>query len=68
MVITEGNLAKAVSASCAVPLVFTPVEWGNYRLVDGGLVNVIPSDVARQLGAEVVVSVDINSTRDSGTA
>ncbi|MDD4003016.1 MAG: patatin-like phospholipase family protein [Clostridia bacterium] len=67
VVISEGNLAKAVSASCAVPLVFTPVEWGNYRLVDGGLVNVIPSDVARQLGAEVVVSVDINSTRGSGT-
>ena len=46
---------------------FSPVEWVNYRLVDVGLVNVIPSDVARQLGAEVVVSVDINSTRGSGT-
>jgi NTE family protein len=67
VVITEGNLAKAVSASCAVPLVFTPVEWEGHRLVDGGLANVVPSDVARQLGAEVVVSVDINSTRGSGT-
>lgn len=67
VIINEGNLAKAVSASCAVPLVFTPVEWEGYRLVDGGLSNVIPSDVARQLGAEVVVSVDINSTRGSGT-
>lgn len=67
VVLTGGHLAKAVSASCAVPLIFSPVEWGNYRLVDGGLANVIPSDVARQLGAEVVISVDINSTRGSGT-
>lgn len=67
VVITEGNLAKAVSASCAVPLIFSPVKWEDYLLVDGGLANVIPSDVARQLGAEVVVSVDINSSRGQGT-
>lgn len=67
VIINSGNLAKAVSASCAVPLVFSPVEWDDYRLIDGGLVNVIPSDIARQLGAEVVVSVDINSTRGFGT-
>jgi NTE family protein len=67
IVISDGQLAKAVSASCAVPLVFSPVEWEDYRLVDGGLLNVIPSDIARQLGAEVVVSVDLNSTRGSGT-
>ena len=36
-------------------------------MIDGGLANVIPSDIARQLGAEVVVSVDINSTRGQGT-
>ena len=67
VVLSEGNLAKAVSASCAVPLIFSPVKWEDYLLIDGGLANVIPSDIARQLGAEVVVSVDINSTRGQGT-
>lgn len=67
IVLSEGNLAKAVSGSCAVPLVFSPVEWGDYRLVDGGLSNVVPADVARINGAEVVISVDINSTRGEGT-
>lgn len=67
VVLSEGNLAKAVSASCAVPLIFSPVKWEDYLLIDGGLANVIPSDVARQLGAEVVVSVDINSSRGQGT-
>lgn len=67
VVLKEGHLAKAVSASCAVPLIFSPVEWEDYRLVDGGLANVIPSDIARQLGAEIVISVDLNSTRGGGT-
>lgn len=67
VVIDTGLVARAVSASCAVPAVFTPVEWRNFRLVDGGLLNPIPSDVARKLGADVVVSVDINSTRGYGT-
>lgn len=67
VVLTSGNLAKAVSASCAVPLIFSPVEWEDYKLVDGGFANVVPSDLARQLGAEIVVSVDINSTRGGGT-
>lgn len=68
VMLVNGNAAKAVSASCAVPIIFTPVEWENgERLVDGGLSNVIPADAARLLGAEVVVSVDINSSRGSGT-
>lgn len=67
IVLTQGSVAKAVSASSAVPGIFTPVEWPPYRLIDGGLHNTIPSDVARSLGAEKVVAVDINSTRGSGT-
>jgi NTE family protein len=65
--ITQGDLAKAVSASCAVPLFFTPVEWEDYLLYDGGLLNNVPSDVVRYLGAEVVVGIDINSTKTYGT-
>ena len=67
VVLTSGTLAKACSASCAVPLVFTPVEMDDMVLVDGGVANNIPADVCRQLGAEIVISVDLNHTRSEGT-
>lgn len=63
----EGSVAKAVSASSAVPGVFTPVEWAPWRLIDGGLHNTIPADAVRNMGAEKVIAVDINSTRGTGT-
>lgn len=65
--ITEGNLAKALAGSCAVPTVFHAVEFEDKLLFDGGLQNTIPADVLRRLGCDAVVSVDINSTRGAGT-
>jgi NTE family protein len=67
IVLREGSVARAVSASCAVPGVFTPVEWEPYRLIDGGVINTIPSDVARAMGANTVIAVDVNSKRGYGT-
>ncbi|MDR1093056.1 MAG: patatin-like phospholipase family protein [Clostridiales bacterium] len=67
IVLNMGGVARAVSASCCVPVVFKPVVWGDWHLVDGGLVNVLPADVARAMGADKVVAVDINSARGSGT-
>ena len=68
VILSSGSLAKACSASCAVPLVFTPVEMDGMVLVDGGVANNIPADVCRQLGAEVVIAVDLNHTRSQGTS
>lgn len=65
--IGTGNVAKACAASCAVPGIFKYVEMNGYHLQDGGLLNNIPSDVARTMGAEKVLAIDINSTRGSGT-
>ncbi len=66
--LTKGNVAKSVSASCAVPGFFTPVEMEPYLLFDGGLLNNIPSNVPKQLfGCDVVIGVDINSTRGQGS-
>jgi NTE family protein len=62
-----GDLASAVSASCCVPMAFRPVVREGFHLMDGGLLNNIPSDVAKMLGAKAVVAVDINQTRGSGT-
>jgi NTE family protein len=67
-ILEYGDLASAVSASCCVPVAFRPVVRDGFHLVDGGLLNNIPADVAKMLGAKYTVSVDINPTRGGGTA
>jgi len=57
MVLQHGNLARAMRATMSVPGIFTPVEWEGHVLVDGGLVDNLPTDVARQMGADVVIGV-----------
>lgn len=66
-VFDRGNLAKAISASSSVPVIFTGVNIDGAHYVDGGLLNIIPADLVRRMGAEYVVSVDLNSTRGEGT-
>jgi len=61
VVLSRGDLARAVRASMSVPLLFPPVGWEGRRLVDGVIVNNLPIDVAKAFGASVVVAVDIGS-------
>jgi NTE family protein len=61
VVIDNGNLATAMRASMAVPGVFAPVEYGEAMLVDGGISDNIPVDVAREMGADVVIVIDIST-------
>lgn len=65
VVLQEGLVVEALRATTAVPGVFAPVEKDGMRLVDGGVLNNLPVDVLRQMGAEVVIAVDISPTRDS---
>lgn len=67
VVITKGNLAKAVAGSCAVPGVFVPVIFDKYHLVDGGLQNTLPADVPKIAGCDYVIAVDVNKSRNYGT-
>lgn len=60
-VFARGNTGQAVRASSSVPGVFQPVAIGKYHYVDGGVVSPVPVDAARQLGADVVIAVDISS-------
>ena len=60
-VFVRGNTGQAVRASSSVPGVFEPVAIGCYRYVDGGVVSPVPVDAARQLGADLVIAVDISS-------
>ncbi|MEW5954238.1 MAG: patatin-like phospholipase family protein [Bacillota bacterium] len=53
------TVARAVRASCAVPGMFEPVAMGRRLLVDGGIRNNVPADIVRQMGADVVVAVDV---------
>jgi NTE family protein len=57
----RGDTGVAVRASSAVPAVFQPVRIGSREYVDGGLVSPVPVRFARQMGAELVVAVDITS-------
>jgi NTE family protein len=57
----RGDTGVAVRASSAVPAVFQPVKIGNREYVDGGLVSPVPVRYARQMGADLVLAVDISS-------
>ncbi len=61
VLLNEGPIYRAVAASAAVPGIFPPVRIGNRYLVDGGIIDKIPTDAAIEMGAEVVIAVDAGS-------
>ncbi len=63
VIIKTGCVAKAVMASACVPGIFIPVEIDGRMLVDGGLVENVPISPLRDLGAEIIVGVDLNAKR-----
>ena len=65
VVLSQGSLTDALRASMGVPGVMTPILIEGRWLVDGGVVNPLPVDVCRAMGADIVVAVDINSERTS---
>jgi NTE family protein len=58
--LNRGKIIDAIRASIAIPGIFTPFKKGHRYLIDGGVVNPVPVDVVRQMGADVVVAVDLN--------
>ncbi|MBI5717634.1 MAG: patatin-like phospholipase family protein [Burkholderiales bacterium] len=64
MLFQRGDAGIAVRASSAVPAVFQPVKIGEREYVDGGLVSPVPVRYARQMGAEMVIAIDISSPPD----
>ncbi|MEW6363524.1 MAG: patatin-like phospholipase family protein [Acidobacteriota bacterium] len=55
----RGPLARALRATMAIPGVFAPVEIDGRTLVDGGVINNVPADVVRAMGADIVIAVDV---------
>lgn len=60
VVLREGDPVDAIRASCGVPGLFRPLSRDGRLLIDGGLVNPVPVNVARALGADLVIAVDIS--------
>ena len=61
----SGRLPQAMRASMAIPAAFSPVRFGNKVLVDGGLKNNYPADIAREMGAEVIIGVTVQGAPKS---
>ena len=64
----RGDTGTAVRASSAVPAVFVPVKINGRDYVDGGLVSPVPVRFARQMGADVVIAVDISNPPEANAA
>ncbi len=59
IVIDRGSLIEAIRASISIPTILTPVLHGNRFLADGGIVNPVPVDLARRMGADIVIAVNV---------
>ena len=62
VVIKEGSLSHALRASLSIPTIFAPVEWGDALLVDGGVANNLPVDIVKDMGADIILAVDVSYT------
>jgi NTE family protein len=62
VVFKTGPISTAVRASISIPGIFKPLVIGRKILVDGGVVDNVPVDVARELGADIVIAVDVSSS------
>lgn len=65
-IFTRGNTGQAVRASCSIPNIFVPALIAGKKYVDGGLVSPIPVIAAKQMGADVVIAVDISARPKPG--
>jgi len=60
-VINEDEVALAIRASCSIPLIFKPVKIGSKLLVDGGLSLPVPVSVVKKMGADLVITVNLDA-------
>lgn len=63
VVLRSGSMPMAMRASMAIPLVFRPVQQDGMLLADGGVLNNLPVDVARNMGADIVIAVDLTQNK-----
>jgi len=59
VILNQGKVIDAVRASISIPGIFTPVKYQDYYLVDGGVVDPVPVDVAKMMGADIIIAVSL---------
>jgi NTE family protein len=64
VVIKEGSVADAVRASISIPGIFKPVKWQSRTLVDGAVLERVPVSVVREMGADIVLAVDVKGKKN----
>jgi NTE family protein len=67
IIFSEGKIVDAIRASISVPYVFAPFAKGNKVFVDGGISNLVPDDIAREMGADIVIAVNLDNFLKNGT-
>ncbi|QPC46235.1 patatin-like phospholipase family protein [Mangrovibacillus cuniculi] len=63
VVFREGPIDQAVRASISIPGIFVPEKWDGKLLVDGGVIDRVPVSVVREMGADLVISVDVSHVK-----
>lgn len=61
VIFNKGDVVNALRASISIPSLFVPFEYDNRILVDGGLIDPLPNDVVRDMGAKIVIGVDLST-------
>jgi len=62
VILNQGKVMDAVRASISIPGIFTPVKYQDYYLVDGGVVDPVPVDVVKMMGADIIIAVSLAKT------
>jgi NTE family protein len=61
VILRSGSLPRAMRATMAIPTIFSPVDWDDYLLVDGGVLDNLPVDVVKDMGADIIIAVDLGA-------
>lgn len=64
VILQRGDVTRAIRASISTPIIFAPVKEGDKLLVDGGVINPVPVDVVKRIGADVVIAVTLTGIPD----
>ncbi|MBQ0024460.1 MAG: patatin-like phospholipase family protein [Bacteroidales bacterium] len=59
-VLRSGKIADAMRSSMAIPIVFAPTKYNDMLLVDGGMVNNFPTDICRDMGADIIIGIELS--------
>ena len=68
VVLTSGPISDAVRASISIPGIFVPEKVNGRLLVDGGVVDRVPASVAKEMGADIVIAIDVSQVKKIGRA